>query len=302
MDKPPTNKFLIVSLMLGVLLTGSINTLGAKGQTKIQLGPIGHVHTVHYYNHPYVQTLNLYMGVLLCLFVYFIVRMRRQAKTGDELTEDEKNAVKRGLKLDYNPLWFGVPVLFSAISNTFNYIGLNNIKASVVQITMCTMIVWTAIFSIIILKKKYTPSQYLGLALMVIGVSIVGFDTVYYDQEKGESNIFGIIMVLLAMMFIGIFFVAEELLLSKFYANPLQVVGIEGCVGVGGYTVTLVILYFIPCTPNPDKHFCQYGRIEDAAAALKEIASSPLLAFIIIGTILSLGTFNIGRFFAFYEN
>ncbi len=267
-------------------------TVAAKWQSKIPLQIYSDDLSLGFYNHPYLQATSVFMGETLCLTLYFYTRHQRDQKYGSRLAPDEKAAVARGLTLAYNPLVFGIPVVFAIVSNALSYIGLANVRASVMQITMCTMIAWTAAFSFVFLKRRYSKTQYLALAAMVAGVSIVGLDAMLYNTEKGESTLFGIVCVIFSMMFIAMFFVVEEKLLSRYYAPPLQVVGVEGAIGAAACMLGLVAMYYFHCTPDPSTHSCPYGRFEDVPRALKEIGSNIMLGVAVVMMILSLGTYN----------
>ena len=239
--------------------------------------------------------MNMFIGELCCIFGYFYVYRKQKKEHGNELTDEEKDAVSKGLSLTFNPLWFAIPAVFDIITSTLMYYGLVTVDASVMQIINCTILIWIAIFSIIYLKRKYTLQQYLGLGILVGGVTIVAVGAILTSNEgssKGshKNNILGVIALVVSVMFGGMLMVAEEKLLSKFYVHPLQAVGIEGASGLTIYIILLVVFYFIPCVPTPG--FCPYKRLEDAPRAIMEIGTNLKLFFLVIATVTSLGFFN----------
>eukprot|EP01022_Parablepharisma_sp_SALTPOND_P020203 TRINITY_DN3603_c0_g1_i2.p1 TRINITY_DN3603_c0_g1~~TRINITY_DN3603_c0_g1_i2.p1 ORF type:complete len:379 (+),score=15.68 TRINITY_DN3603_c0_g1_i2:454-1590(+) len=235
----------------------------------------------------------MFVGELCCIVGYFYVRYRQRKEYGNELTPDEKEASGKGLILNYNPLWLAIPALFDCLASTLMYVALTSVDASVLQIINCTILVWIAIFSIIYLKRRYSLSQYIGLAALFAGVSLVAVGAMIRGgAETGQTKPFGIICAILSVMFFGLQMVAEEKLLSIYYAEPLKMVGIEGGTGLAVYTVALFVLYYIPCTPDPDTAFCPYGVMEDVPRALRELGSNWLLVLTILATITSLGGFN----------
>jgi len=229
------------------------------------------------------------MGSLL---VYILIKWRESKKYNGKKSAEEIEAAQKGLITKYNPLLLCLPAFLSIFSDSLTFIGINNVKASVVQITMCSIIVWTAIFSIFILKKKFAISQWISLGFMAIGVTVVGIDAVAFDKAGGSSSFFGVLCVVLGMLVMGLTFVVEEKLMKKYYAHPLQLTGMEGTCGVCVYTIILMILYFIPCTPSKTTTFCSYGKIEDVPKAFKEMGSSVSLTLLVIGTTVSIGFYN----------
>lgn len=70
-------------------------------------------------------------------------------------------------------LQLAVPALLYTIQNTLLYVGYANVEAAIGQITYQSKILWTALFSILILGKKLTPNQWLALVVLAIGVVAV---------------------------------------------------------------------------------------------------------------------------------
>ncbi len=229
----------------------------------------------------------MFIGEFCCLFAYLWIRYQQRKKYGNELTEDEKKAQQEGLALKFSPFWFCIPAAFDICSSTLMYMGLTMVNASVMQIINCTMLVWTALFSYIYLKQRYLLVQYVGLITLFCGVILVGVGTIISSEKKttltedsAGKEVLGVILLIVAMIFAGMLMVAEGKLLKMFYAHPLQIVGVEGATGLGAYIVILLVLYVLP------------GRIEDSPLALKQICSNGLLAFLVVATVSSLGTFN----------
>ena len=67
----------------------------------------------------------------------------------------------------------GVPALLYTVQNTLLYVGYANVVPAVGQITYQSKILWTALFSILILGKKLSPIQWLALLVLAMGVVAV---------------------------------------------------------------------------------------------------------------------------------
>jgi uncharacterized membrane protein len=70
----------------------------------------------------------------------------------------------------YLPL---IPGVFDALSTLLAYVALNLTPASVWQISRGGVIVTTAFFSFLCLKKKLTRSSLIGCILAFLGITIV---------------------------------------------------------------------------------------------------------------------------------
>jgi solute carrier family 35 (UDP-sugar transporter), member A1/2/3 len=66
-----------------------------------------------------------------------------------------------------------VPALLYTVQNTMLYVGYANVEAAIGQITYQSKIVWTAVFSVLILGKKLSVNQWLALCVLAFGVILV---------------------------------------------------------------------------------------------------------------------------------
>ncbi len=236
--------------------------------------------------------MNMFIGELCFIFAYFYVRYRQRKQYGDLPTPEEQAAKLRGLSLTFNPLWFSLPAAMDLVASTLAYMGLISVDASVTQLVACTILVWVAAFSFVFLKRRYELHQYVGLGAITIGVCIVAMKSVILGSSGGENSTFGIVCLVLSMVATGATMVVEEKLFARFYASPLLAVGTEGATGLGLCSIGLIVLYFVPCTPDPANGICPYGRAEDVIRAIREIISTGPIAFSVLVTIASLGAYN----------
>jgi drug/metabolite transporter (DMT)-like permease len=125
-----------------------------------------------------------------------------------------------------------------------------------------------AMFSIIVLKKKYARHHWTGLALILLGISIVAYGGLVSAEKKQiidgttnkETTPFGLFILVLAQFFMAFCVIAEEILFSKYKCNALKLTGLEGVFGSLNYFSVLFILQFIPC-PRIDYSFCDVGDV-----------------------------------------
>jgi len=292
MAESSTSAFAIF-LIIANIVTGTINTITIKAQNRMKLTSYEDDENFKGYNHPYFQSMNMFIGEMCCIFVYFYLYRKQVREHGTELTEEEKKAVSKGLKLKFSPFWFSIPACFDFLASTMLYIALVIVDAGVVQIIACSTLIWVGIFSFIFLKRRYTVQQYLGMGILLVGVSIVAVSsTLLREGATSQNHPFGIFIMILAVVFVGLLMVSEEMLLKVYYAHPLQIVGIEGATGLAMYCVLLFAFYFIRCNPDDDISFCPYGRLEDTPRAVMMLGMNPLLLITAVGTIGSLAFFN----------
>ena len=71
-----------------------------------------------------------------------------------------------------------VPAMLYTLQNTMLYVGFANVEAAVGQVTYQSKILWTALFSVIILQKKLTLNQWFALTVLALGVvAVQGVDS-----------------------------------------------------------------------------------------------------------------------------
>ena len=79
-----------------------------------------------------------------------------------------------------------------------------------------------------------------SLIVIVIGVALVGLSSVLNDSSEDSNNTgLGILMIVIAQLFVGTQFVVEEKLFSNYYLDPLMVVGFEGMWGLVYWAILL---------------------------------------------------------------
>lgn len=285
--------FFLYMLMLGMLITGTLNTVFLKLQNlEKYYNSDKDEHMV--YNHAFFQTFNMFIGEFLCLGVYAIQYIMDKRKYGDvNQSPAIIDAKKRGLKTNINVCLLAIPACFDVLASSLMFLALTMIPASIYQMMRGLIVFVAAILSIIFLKRRFYIHHWTSLALVVGGVAIVGASPILFPEEKKDddkSNLvfIGIILVIIAQLFAGGLMISEEILLGDYYLHPLKVVGWEGFWGCFIYLILLTIFQFIPCGGD----ICPYGRLEDTPQALYEYGQNVLIMLFGIGTIFSIAFFN----------
>ena len=166
-------------VMLGMLITGSANTIMGKiqNQTPGENGVL--------FKHPYVQCTVMFIGELLCLVAYGVkLLINMMSKKKDELTKSEiEEAKKVNLKTKINPLWLIIPALFDFICSVLMNISLILVAASVYQMLRAMIIIFAAGMSIMFFKRKLYRHHWSSMALIFIGVTLVGVAALTEEQR-----------------------------------------------------------------------------------------------------------------------
>ncbi|XP_054756544.2 solute carrier family 35 member F6-like isoform X1 [Lytechinus pictus] len=290
-----------ILLAVGMLVTGSINTLSKKAQNDchvkgvaIPQGPNGtKTATEHEFDHPWFQTIIMFMGESLCLLGLLIARRHEREAFRRQLRETHfQDAPPAGVMLKqpriFQPI-IVLPTLCDLLGTTLAGIGLLYVSASVWQMLRGSIIIFTGILSKIFLKRQLKWFHWTGMSVTVFGLVLVGMSTIFAEEGTSEvgQTVLGILLILGGQVMNAVQMIIEEIFLKKRAYPPLQVVGMEGIFGffILGLIV-LPILYFIP-----DEN-AYTGRYEDSIDAMLQIGNSPrLLAFCLL-YLLSISGYN----------
>jgi drug/metabolite transporter (DMT)-like permease len=109
-----------------------------------------------------------------------------------------------GNKKPLPPYMIMIPTVFDIGETMCSNIALTMIAASITQMLRATLIIFTAIFSVLILKMKLYKHHYFSLGLIVIGLVLVSLSQVFEPKKNPnqeadpETNmIVGIIVLLI---------------------------------------------------------------------------------------------------------
>jgi len=105
-----------------------------------------------------------------------------------------------------------VPSFLYTVQNNLLYLALTNLDAATYQVCYQLKILTTAVFSMLLLQRKFSPKKWAALILLTVGVSIVQIsgsrDQSKSDSEK-QSQFIGLVAVLCAACtsgFSGVYF------------------------------------------------------------------------------------------------
>lgn len=256
-----------VLLAIGMLISGSINTLSMKAQNDCSSKGLKdeYGHEIHKFAHPWFQTGLMFLGETLCLIGLFVHRRRerqrlRQKSFMDSINHDsvESSSSEESTAVIQQPRVFqwilAFPTICDLFGTTLGAIGLLYVSASVWQMLRGSLIIFTGILSRIFLQRKLWPIHWLGMVVTMCGLVLVGLSSVLRENHHGVSKgkvLLGIILILAGQCVSATQMTVEEVFLKKKNFHPLQIVGMEGLFGVIFMSViVLPVLYFIPGHQN----------------------------------------------------
>ncbi|XP_013775752.2 solute carrier family 35 member F6-like [Limulus polyphemus] len=252
-----------ILLCVGMLVTGSINTLSKKAQNDCYSpgypdSRFNNTVKDHKFDHPWFQTIIMFTGEMACLIGLCHVRWKERKM--HLLQERNRLMVSPGTSDGLssriiNPSqprvfqWiFVLPTVCDLIGTSLAGIGLLYVDASVWQMLRGSIIIFTGISSKIFLKRKLHGLQWTGIIVTTVGLVLVGLSDVLEEHHSSDSRVvLGIILILAGQLANAIQMIIEEVFLKGRGYHPLQVVGMEGTFGFVIMAVAVLpVMYFIP--------------------------------------------------------
>lgn len=113
-------------------------------------------------------------------------------------------------------LLMAVPALLYTVQKNLLYVALSNLDACVYQVTYSAKLLTTAVFSYLILGRKFSFWQQVGLGMLMAGVALVQVSEVRETRKpSGEHPVIGLISVSLACCTSGFASVYFEYMLKQ---------------------------------------------------------------------------------------
>lgn len=272
-------KVALVSLALALMVTGCINSIFTKYQDNKYVAPD------RKFEQPVLQTLQMFMGEACAFFFVFQQSFHREHESlgsGRQTMPNSKAYV------------LAIPAMCDLCGTTLMNLGLIYTPVSIYQMTRGALILFVALFSVMFLKRRINRVEWLSLAIVVLGIVIVGLSGRHnagaeslLDSKAKESAsklMVGITLVLFAQVLTATQFVVEEHILGKWAIEPLLLVGYEGVFGATGSLLAMVIgfIAFGKGTKGPF----------DLANSLDEFWSNSTILYSSIAIMISIGLFN----------
>lgn len=283
MAKRP-NILILYFYMVAMILCGAGNGIATKLTDKSEsLG--------YNFAHPLFQSFTMFIGESLCMLGYLYEVYNVKKKYGSyEQSPDVIEARENGKLTNINPIKFAIPMLCDAAGSTLLLFAYLYIPVSVAQMLQGSIVLVTAFLSILFLRRMLSRHHWTGLALVVIGIALVGLAVMLAKNDSDEDQpIVGLLLMLGSILIQGSQFVVEEKFLGDYYLSPLKVIGWEGIWGVIMFAILLPILQFIPC----HLEFCSVtGVVEDSWFAIRQIYHNTFTLIMLICSVAFIAGYN----------
>lgn len=181
--------FLLVAQMVGLVLLMRFSRTKHDGEQPLYLA----------------STAVFVMEVMKLIICFFVIAYQ---SGGDLLGELNTHVIRAPVEM----LKLSVPSFLYTVQNNLLYLALTNLDAATYQVCYQLKILTTAVFSMIMLQRKFSIQKWAALIMLTIGVSIVQIsgsrDTTVSDAEKNNRFI-GLVAVLFAACtsgFSGVYF------------------------------------------------------------------------------------------------
>lgn len=172
-----------IILALVLVVSGTLNTISVKWMDMIE--STGRDDKMRLFVHPFVQADFMFMGEVLCL-VAFIVAIKKLAgkKNGSENTNPLTKGSRTFKKLVLLP-----PAMMDITATSLMYFGLSLTNASSFQMLRGSVIVFVAILSLFILKRRISLREWTGIILIIVALVLVGWADL--NQSSGHTTLGG---------------------------------------------------------------------------------------------------------------
>lgn len=198
-----------------------------------------------------------------------------------------------------------------------NTVGLTRINVSIFMMLRGSLSIFSTLFSIIFLKKKFKKHQWIGIILTIVSLIIVGIAGVMISDNNTKKNfhnttfsepiensmkndqserftwvdrLVGVIIVIIAQVIQGWQLVFDEYMTQKLELPVMLVVGMEGVWGV----LIMLFIGFPFCFIVPGKDPSPLGgSLENVYDSLLMIKNSSSILLICIIACVAIGCYDI---------
>merc|ERR1719160_1223751 len=133
-----------------------------------------------------------------------------------------------------------LPSMLDLLNVVLSNIGLVWVSSSIYQMTRGSVVIFSAILSVQMLKRKLECFQYWAVTLVVLAVVFVGIAGIQASGAGTSSLtevILGLLLILVSQVVLAFQIVVEEKMMTEEGIQPMQLVGYEGLWGLAYFAV-----------------------------------------------------------------
>ena len=288
--------------ILGLLVFGSLNTLTTKIQ--FEMVSVGMDGKAKHFQKAWFGTFLMFVGMCVVLLIHFAnVLMRNRSKGDNEihLLEADQPQVQSASFWVAAKL-ISLPAILDLLATALCFIALYWVPPSASQILRGSMIVFAAILSVLVLKRRLLPYHWFGVSLCCLAIVIVGYANLQQSaaasalMENAPSQyyvVLGMCLIVFGQIIQASQVVLEERLLRGFTIEPFQIVGMEGVWG----TLAMIFIFFpiLYLVPGNDE-----GSAENAYDTWVMLKNSTSLQYLVCVYVFSVFTYNMSGMLVTY--
>ena len=136
--------------------------------------------------------------------------------------------------------------LFDIFAQSMVYTGNNLAGPTIFAIIYSSVTIWTALYSKVLLNRILNKLQWMGVILVVIGLSLTASDT----KKVGERVFSGAMLILVGSSFHGLTYVLSERIMTAAHER----ISIRANCAVQGMVATIVLLIWQIIYTWPNRH------------------------------------------------
>lgn len=245
------------------------------------------------FDHPFVQAEFMFFGEAMCMLAFLFTNFQAKRRNPSEAW-----TMVHGPK---SLFCYMITATCDMTATSLMYAGLVLSSPSLFQMLRGAIIIFTALLSVFWLKKKLYGFHWTGVALVVIGVIVVGAKSLLGGGgASGSGVLLGVLLILLAQAVQAVQVVTQEKFIRKYDTPDLLLVGLEGIFGAIMLGILLLPMGYVQIEGYP---------IESVGDAFVQISNSPsdlptghenwrlpvgsALLVSIVGNIFSIAFFNV---------
>lgn len=131
----------------------------------------------------------MFLGELCVLGAFFISEALKKRKAAtDPASPGTIAAEQTNLKTKINPFWLAIPGSCDFFGSTIMFVSLLMVPASVYQMLRGAIVIITALLAVIFLKKKQYRHHVTSLAVIFLGLALVGVSSVESDSKDKKKG------------------------------------------------------------------------------------------------------------------
>jgi len=279
--------------VFGMIATGTICSLLAKLIYSVE--GVNRYGEVARFEKPWFQVLAMFFGMSLCILLDLPKPGQSTLPngapggdtTGTEMqpllssstataTDDANGDAPREREPS---VWIvSVPTLLDLFATACGTTGLLYTTVSVYQMLRGAMLVWTALMSVLFLRRTLSGKQWGGIFLCVGGIILVGVANILgEDAGKARDNVaLGVGIILVGQILQAGQVVLEEYMLQDLRMSSVRIVAYEGLFGV--FHCLLWVFPLLMVIPGRD-----HGKLEDIFDAFYMLVHSWKVAAVVLG-------------------